>query len=102
MQTEYEIILVLDAAKALEPVQKLQEGVNANLALMGVDERIGFSSRMSAGIITMKREMKPEELNQMRSIIHSKFLTSELSFAKAIVDVELVRRKSGHVSQSAS
>ena len=99
---QYELVLVLDGAKTLEPIQKLQDGVNANLSKMGVDERIGFSSRMSAGVITTKREMTKDELKQMRSIIHSEFLTSDLSFAKAIVDVELIRRKPGHVSQSAS
>lgn len=102
MSTEYNICLVLDGAKALEPIQKLQEGINANLASMGVDKRIGFTSRMSAGIITTAREMTEEELKQMRSIVHSIFLTSDLPFAKTIVDVELIRRKPGHVSQSAS
>lgn len=48
-----------------------------------------------------KREHDEGELEQMRTLIHAQLLESQLSFAKAITKVELLRRQSGHVLPSA-
>ena len=101
MNIEYEIWITVDGAKALAPVAELQRQLNTHLSSMGVAERIGFSSRMRIGIITTTREHDEGELTQMSSIIHTQSLESHLSYAKAITKVELLRRQSGHVLQSA-
>jgi len=98
----YDVILVLDAGKLLPPVQKLQDELNADLALFGTDRKVAISSRMRLWILTVDREMSEKEIKDMKTIIHGQVLTSKLSFANAIEDVELVRSQSGNVSQSAS
>ena len=102
MKTDYDIFIVLDAGQVFEPIKQLMEGVSADLSAMGVDEQIRIQSRMQFGIVTVEREMSEGELNQMKSIIHSTLLTSELSFRKSVVGVDIVRRKPGNVLQSVS
>ena len=101
LKIEYEIWITVDGAKALAPVGVLQRQLNTHLSSMGVAERIGFSSRMRIGMITMTRDRDEGELEQMRTLIHAQLLESSLSYAKAITKVELLRRQSGHVLQSA-
>lgn len=99
---EYDVELLLDAGECFPPLKECLSGINDHLSTMGVHERVKAQSRMPLWILKVARELSEKEIDDMRTIIKAQLLTSELSFLRSVVGVELIRRKPGNVLQSAS
>lgn len=98
MEFEYDIFCVVDMGQICEPVNKLQKELNSVLSMHRVDESIRIESRMSLWVMSAGRELTELETDQLKSIIHSQLLESDVSFKAAISRVEVIRRKPGNVS----
>jgi hypothetical protein len=90
----YEFGLRLPLRKLLDPARELEESINANLAKLGVEEKLclGF---LQVGTVKVERELTADEISKMKKLIRD-CAAEEYGTAA----VEYFRRQSGNVQQS--
>ena len=95
---DYDISILIDAGECFQPLDECLASINAHLSTMGIQEQMKAQSRIPFGVVTVTRELSERDIDQMRTIIKAQLLTSELTFRRSILGVELIRRKPGNVS----